>query len=69
LQSSPYSLYFLPPRSKHSPQHPVLRHPQSVFFLRRDSNKSIKVTFWEELRAYSFCEMLQTVQDILVCKY
>jgi len=28
---SPFSCYFLPLRSKYSPQHPVLKHPQSIF--------------------------------------
>jgi hypothetical protein len=32
MQSSPASLHFLTLRSKYSPQPPVLRHPQSVFF-------------------------------------
>jgi hypothetical protein len=30
MQVSPSSCYFLPIRSKYSPQHPVLTHPQSV---------------------------------------
>jgi hypothetical protein len=30
-QSSPASRHFLPLRSKYSPQHPVLRHAQSMF--------------------------------------
>jgi hypothetical protein len=29
---SPTSYYFIPIRFKYSPQHPVLKHPQSVFF-------------------------------------
>jgi len=33
MQSSPVSRHFLPFRSKYSPQHPVLKHPQSMFFL------------------------------------
>jgi len=32
VKSSPASCHFLPLSSKYSPQHPVLRHPQSVFF-------------------------------------
>jgi hypothetical protein len=32
MQSSPASCHFLPLRSKYSPQHPVLRHHQSVSF-------------------------------------
>jgi hypothetical protein len=32
-QSSPLSCHFLPLRSTHSPQHLLLIHPQSVFFL------------------------------------
>jgi len=32
MQSSPASHHFLPRRSKYSPQHPALRHPQSLFF-------------------------------------
>jgi hypothetical protein len=31
MQSSPASSHFLPPRFK-SPQHPVLKHPQSMSF-------------------------------------
>jgi hypothetical protein len=30
VQLSPFSRYFIPLRSKHSPEHPVLKHPQSV---------------------------------------
>jgi hypothetical protein len=32
MLSSPASCRFLALRSKFSPQHPVLKHPQSVFF-------------------------------------
>jgi hypothetical protein len=32
VQLSPFSRYFIPLRSKYSPQHPVLKHPQSVLF-------------------------------------
>jgi hypothetical protein len=32
MQSSPASCHFLPLSSKYSPQHPVLKHPQSVFY-------------------------------------
>jgi hypothetical protein len=31
VQSSPSSRHFLPLRSRYSPQHPVLIHPQSMF--------------------------------------
>jgi hypothetical protein len=30
MQSSPAPQHFLPPRSKYSPQHPVLKHPRST---------------------------------------
>jgi hypothetical protein len=30
MQFSPTSCHFIPLRSKYSPQHPVLKHPQSV---------------------------------------
>jgi hypothetical protein len=30
--TSPFSRYFIPLRSKYSPLHPVLKHPQSVLF-------------------------------------
>jgi hypothetical protein len=30
VQLSPFPCYFIPLRSKYSPQHPVLKHPQSV---------------------------------------
>jgi hypothetical protein len=33
MQSSPFSRHFLPVRSIYSPQHPVPKHPQSVFLL------------------------------------
>jgi len=33
MQSSPASHHFLSLRSKYSPQHPVLKCPQSKFFL------------------------------------
>jgi len=32
MRSSPASRHFLPHRSKYSPQHPVFRHPQTMFF-------------------------------------
>jgi hypothetical protein len=32
MQFSPACYYFIPLRSKYSPQHPVLKHLQSVFF-------------------------------------
>jgi hypothetical protein len=32
MQSSPASCHFLSVRSKHSPQHPVPKHPQSMSF-------------------------------------
>jgi hypothetical protein len=32
MQSSAASCHFLPLRSKYSPQHPVLKHPQSIVF-------------------------------------
>jgi hypothetical protein len=33
MQSSPASHHFLPCRSIYFSQHPVLKHPQSAFFL------------------------------------
>jgi hypothetical protein len=30
MQFPPISRHFIPPRSKYSPQHPVLKHPQSI---------------------------------------
>jgi hypothetical protein len=32
MQFSPLSCHFIALRSKYIPQHPVLKHPQSVFF-------------------------------------
>jgi hypothetical protein len=32
MQSSPASRHFLPLGSKYSPQHPILKHPQSMSF-------------------------------------
>jgi hypothetical protein len=32
MQSSPASCHFLPVKSTYSSQHPVLKHPQSMFF-------------------------------------
>jgi hypothetical protein len=32
VQLSSVSRYFIPLRSKYSPQHPVLKHPQSMLF-------------------------------------
>jgi hypothetical protein len=32
MQFSPTSYYFIPLQSKYSPQHPVLKHPQFMFF-------------------------------------
>jgi hypothetical protein len=31
MQFSPTSCHFIPLRSKYSPQHSVLKHPQSMF--------------------------------------
>jgi hypothetical protein len=31
MQFSLTSYHFISPRSKYSPQHPVLKHPQSMF--------------------------------------
>jgi hypothetical protein len=31
MQLSPASYHFIPLRSKYSPQHPVLKHPPSMF--------------------------------------
>jgi hypothetical protein len=32
MYPSPVSCYFFPLRSNYYPQHPVLKHPQSIFF-------------------------------------
>jgi hypothetical protein len=32
VRLSPFSRYFIPVRTKYSPQHPVLEHPQSKLF-------------------------------------
>jgi hypothetical protein len=32
VQLPPFSRYFIPLRSKYSPQHPVPKHPQSMLF-------------------------------------
>jgi hypothetical protein len=37
VQFSPVSCHFIPLRSRYSPQHPVLKHPQSVFFPSDDT--------------------------------
>jgi hypothetical protein len=39
MQVPPGSYYFLPVRSKYSPQHPVLKRPQSTFFPQHDIRK------------------------------
>jgi hypothetical protein len=31
MQFSPFSSHLIPLRSKYPPQHPVLKHPQSMF--------------------------------------
>jgi hypothetical protein len=31
MQFSPFSGHLIPHRSKYPPQHPVLKHPQSMF--------------------------------------
>jgi hypothetical protein len=36
LQASPTSRHLIPLRSKYSPQHPVLKHPSSMFHNFRD---------------------------------
>jgi hypothetical protein len=33
MQCSPFSRHLIPLRSKYPPQHPVLKHPQSMFLL------------------------------------
>jgi hypothetical protein len=42
-QFSPASCHFIPLRSKYSRKHPVLEHPQSVFFLQRDTPSSTPI--------------------------
>jgi len=32
MQSPPFPRYLVPPRSKYSPQHHILKHPQLPFF-------------------------------------
>jgi hypothetical protein len=46
MQLSPFLCYFIPLRSKYSPQHPVLKHPQSIRFpqCQRPSLRSTKTT-------------------------
>ena len=42
---SPASCYFLPPRPKYLPQHPILTYPQSMFFLNvRDQHSCTNTT-------------------------
>jgi hypothetical protein len=48
--SSQPSLYFIPRRSKYSPNHPVLEHPQSLFL--PESNFDLLLSFsniWNDL--------------------
>jgi hypothetical protein len=47
MQSSPASRHFFPLRSKYSPQHPVLRHPQYVFPLSMRDQISFP-SIWRE---------------------
>jgi hypothetical protein len=44
MQSSPTSCLFIPLWSKYSPQHPVLKHPQSMFLSKQRES-------WEKLRS------------------
>jgi hypothetical protein len=39
MQSSPASCHFLPLRSRDSPEHPVLKHPPSVFLPERERDQ------------------------------
>jgi hypothetical protein len=46
MQSSPASRHFLPLRFKYSPQHPVLRHPQSLAFPWRVATNTLNKQSW-----------------------
>jgi hypothetical protein len=43
MQFSPTSRHFLSLRSKHPPQHPVLKHPQPMFFNLRTHTEAAKL--------------------------
>jgi hypothetical protein len=56
VQLSPFSRYFLPLRSKYFPQHPVLKHPQSMHRWLADFNfhKLIRRTGFNPCHWHSF---------------
>jgi hypothetical protein len=51
MQFPPISCQFISLQSKYSPQHPVLKHPQSVFLLRQ----------FNVLRQSIFCSLLSKI--------
>jgi hypothetical protein len=46
MQFSPNSSLFIPPWSKYSPQHPVLKHPQSMFLPIWSTIKTEVIVLW-----------------------
>jgi hypothetical protein len=47
MQFPPISFHFFPPRSKYSPQHPVLKHPPSTLMLLKCAKRVEHVLFAE----------------------
>jgi hypothetical protein len=47
VQFSPTSYRFIPPRSKYSPQHPVLKHPRPMLPLTRVFQISVNISVLE----------------------
>jgi hypothetical protein len=62
MQHSPASRHFLPLMSKYSPQHPVLKHPQSMFFL--NVRIQVSYSFKTEGKTIVLCILIFTFIDI-----
>jgi hypothetical protein len=71
-QFSAPSRHFIPPRSQYSPQHPVLKHPRSMFILLSDSREFLDVgrSLWREARACSlqWTHSVGRMQEFLCAK-
>jgi hypothetical protein len=58
MQSPPFPHYLVPPRSKYSSQHHILKHPELPFLISRSlllAMKNISDKYFRENRNYNLC--------------
>jgi hypothetical protein len=58
---SPFLSHLFPLRSKHSPQHPVLKHPQSVVFSKSARLSFIPMKITGRITVFLIYILLQTM--------